>query len=70
MSVRLQISVSDALAADIDTYADKIGVSRNALCAMLLHNSVMEYNSKVQQIDDGAKAELYQQQKNRIKEDA
>lgn len=68
MSVRLQISVSDSLAADIDKYAEKVGVSRNALCAMLLHNSILDYNYKIQQIDESAKEELYNMQKNRTKE--
>ena len=40
MAVRLQINVSDKVAKQIDEYANEIGISRNAMCAVLLHNGV------------------------------
>lgn len=38
---RLQIHTTDDVVQAIDRMAAKIGISRNAMCAVLLHDAVM-----------------------------
>lgn len=49
--MRLNINVSDELLVRIDKYADSLGVSRSALCTMLIGQGVMNYEKSMQIID-------------------
>lgn len=49
--MRLNINVSDELLVRIDRYADSLGVSRSALCTMLIGQGVMTYEKSMQVID-------------------
>lgn len=50
--VRLQINVSDQVAEQITTYADEIGISRNAMCAVLLYEGICSKNSLSEVADE------------------
>ncbi len=41
---RLQITVSDEVAHNLDICARDIGISRNALCAVFLHQGIQNHN--------------------------
>ena len=56
-TTRMQITVSDELVADIDEYARDVGISRNAICAMLLKQSIDSYLLNKQTISKNKKEE-------------
>lgn len=42
--MKLQVNVSDEMVENIDKYAKQMGVSRSALCSMLIGQGIMGYN--------------------------
>ena len=49
--MRLNVNVSDELLVRIDRYADSLGVSRSALCTMLIAQGVTNYEKSMQIIE-------------------
>lgn len=49
--MKLQVNVSDELVGRIDKYAQMMGVSRSALCAMFIGQGVMGYDKAYEAID-------------------
>lgn len=41
--VRVQVNISDEMVVKIDEYARKMGVSRSALCSVLVGQGIMNY---------------------------
>lgn len=41
--MRIQMNLSDEMVAKVDLYAKKMGVSRSALCALLIGQGIMNY---------------------------
>lgn len=44
---KIQVFIADDLLAKIDDYADKMGVSRSAFCAVMLGQTVMGLDNAV-----------------------
>lgn len=42
--MRVQINLSDEMVEKVDSYALKMGVSRSALCSMLVGQGIMGYD--------------------------
>lgn len=42
--MRVQINLSDEMVEKVDSYAVKMGVSRSALCSMLVGQGIMGYD--------------------------
>ena len=49
--MKLQMNISDDLAERIDRIAKLMGVSRSALCAVLIGQWIMTYDMGLEQID-------------------
>jgi hypothetical protein len=45
--MRVQVSVADEMVARVDEYARKMGVSRSALCSMLIGQGIMNYDKSM-----------------------
>ena len=45
--MRVQVNLSDEMVANVDRYAKAIGVSRSALCSMLIGQGIMSYNKSM-----------------------
>lgn len=43
--MRVQINLSEEMCASVDSYAKKMGVSRSALCSMLIGQGIMNYDN-------------------------
>lgn len=41
---RVQVSLSDEMVDKVDSYARKMGVTRSALCALLIGQGIMSYD--------------------------
>ena len=50
--MRVQVNVSDELVKQIDSYAEKMGVSRSALCSVFIGQGILGYNKSFQMIDN------------------
>lgn len=50
--MKLQVTVSDDLVAQLDRYAEMMGVSRSALCAVFIGQGVLGYNKSFKVLDD------------------
>lgn len=46
--MRIQVIASDELVAKVDKYADMMGVSRSALCSVLIGQGIMGYEKGVE----------------------
>ena len=55
--MRIQVNVSDMMVEKIDKYAQMMGVSRSALCSMLIGQGIMGYD-KAFDIMDGVATKL------------
>lgn len=42
--MRVQVNLSDEMVEKVDFYAKQMGVSRSALCSMLIGQGIMSYN--------------------------
>lgn len=42
--MRCQVNLSDEMVEKVDMYAKKMGVSRSALCSMLVGQGIMSYD--------------------------
>ena len=42
--MRVQVNLSDEMVINVDKYAKSMGVSRSALCSMLIGQGIMSYN--------------------------
>lgn len=49
--MRVQVNLSDSMVSRVDDYADKMGVSRSALCSMLIGQSIMSYDKSFEVVD-------------------
>lgn len=49
--MKVQVNVSEELVEQIDKYAVMMGISRSALCAMFIGQSILGYNKTYQMID-------------------
>lgn len=45
--MRVQVNLSDDMVCRVDTYARKMGVSRSALCSMLVGQGIMSYDKSL-----------------------
>lgn len=45
--MRIQVNLSDEMVSKVDAYATKMGVSRSALCSMLVGQGIMGYDKSM-----------------------
>lgn len=45
--MRVQVNLSDEMVSNVDKYAKSMGVSRSALCSMLIGQGIMSYNKSL-----------------------
>jgi metal-responsive CopG/Arc/MetJ family transcriptional regulator len=45
--MRVQVNLSDEMVSKVDMYARKMGVSRSALCSMLVGQGIMGYDKSM-----------------------
>jgi hypothetical protein len=45
--MRVQVNLSDEMVSKVDMYAHKMGVSRSALCSMLIGQGIMGYDKSM-----------------------
>lgn len=45
--MRVQVNLSDDMVSNVDKYAKSMGVSRSALCSMLIGQGIMSYNKSL-----------------------
>lgn len=45
--MRVQVNLSDEMVEKVDVYAKKMGVSRSALCSMLVGQGIMSYDKSM-----------------------
>lgn len=45
--MRVQVNLSDEMCANVDKYAKSMGVSRSALCSMLIGQGIMSYDKSM-----------------------
>ena len=45
--MKVQVNVSDEMVERVDLYAKKMGVSRSALCSMLIGQGIMGYDKSM-----------------------
>lgn len=45
--MRIQVNLSDEMVSKVDSYATKMGVSRSALCSMLVGQGIMGYDKSM-----------------------
>lgn len=45
--MRVQVNLSEEMLGKVDAYAEKMGVSRSALCALLIGQGIMSYDKSV-----------------------
>jgi metal-responsive CopG/Arc/MetJ family transcriptional regulator len=45
--MRVQVNLSDEMVVKVDEYAKKMGVSRSALCSMLVGQGIMSYDKSM-----------------------
>lgn len=45
--MRVQVNLSDEMVEKVDGYARKMGVSRSALCSMLVGQGIMNYDKSM-----------------------
>lgn len=45
--MRVQVNLSDEMVSKVDAYARKMGVSRSALCSMLVGQGIMGYDKSM-----------------------
>lgn len=45
--MRVQVNLSDEMVGKVDAYARKMGVSRSALCSMLVGQGIMSYDKSI-----------------------
>lgn len=49
--MRVQVNLSDEMVGKVDAYARKMGVSRSALCSMLVGQGIMGYDKSMDLIN-------------------
>lgn len=49
--MRVQVNLSEQMCFDVDKYAKMMGVSRSALCSMLIGQGIMSYNKSMEVFD-------------------
>lgn len=49
--MRVQVNISDEMVSRVDDYANKMGVSRSALCSMLVGQGIMSFDKSMDIID-------------------
>ena len=45
--MRVQVNLSDDMVSNVDKYAKSMGVSRSALCSMLIGQGIMSYDKSM-----------------------
>lgn len=46
MSLRVQVNLGDEMLRQVDYYAEMMGVSRSALCSVLIGEGILDFNNK------------------------
>ena len=49
--MRIQVNVNDEMVKKLDAYAEKMGVSRSALCSVFIGQAVMGYEKSFEVLD-------------------
>ena len=49
--MRVQVNLSEEMCFDVDKYAKMMGVSRSALCSILIGQGIMGYNKGMEVLD-------------------
>lgn len=49
--MRVQVNLSDEMVKKVDSYASRLGVSRSALCSVMIGNGVLSYDKAMDVID-------------------
>lgn len=49
--MRVQVNLSDEMVSKVDFYARKMGVSRSALCSILVGQGIMTYDKSMDILD-------------------
>lgn len=49
--MRVQVNLSDEMVKRVDFYASRLGVSRSALCSVMIGNGVLSYDKAMDVID-------------------
>lgn len=49
--MRVQVNLSDTMVESVDKYAQLMGVSRSALCSMLIGQGIMGYDKSLEVIN-------------------
>lgn len=52
INMRVQVNLSDEMVKSIDKYSRLIGVSRSALCSVLIGQGIMGYDKSLELIDN------------------
>lgn len=69
--MRVQVNLSEQMVERINNYAEQMGVSRSALCSMLISQGIMSYDKSfdmIQSLDDRVGDDLSRLAKNQKKE--
>lgn len=45
--MRVQVNISDEMVGKVDSYAKRMGVSRSALCSILVGQGIMSYDKSL-----------------------
>lgn len=53
--MRLQVNVSDSMCEKIDFYAKQMGVSRSALCSIMIGQGILGYDKSMEMFNDLSK---------------
>ena len=55
--MRVQVNVSDDMVQRLDSYARKMGVSRSALCSVLIGQGIMGFDNAFEMCDSSINSE-------------
>lgn len=61
--MRIQVNINDDMAKRLNIYAEKMGVSRSALCAMFIGQAVMGYDKAYELIETAGTNAIMEQSK-------
>lgn len=58
MYLRVQVNLSDEMVKKVDSYAHGMGVSRSALCSMLIGQGILSYDKSFDLLSNFASDEM------------
>ena len=53
--MRVQVNLSEEMVSKVDKYSSKMGVSRSALCSLLIGQGIMSYDKSFEVMDNVGK---------------